>query len=433
MSSSPSGHAASLSPTIVGPSASAPASATYRWRLLAALWLVVALVVAVPSVGAGFINAQMIKTLQMDRGVYGIGFGLFVLMMGLPAPLVAAAVRRHGIKLPMMVGCLLLFVGALAMATVVHEGIGFIIAFGLVVGAGVVAGGMLPAQVAVAAWFTDRRALAASIVLSAVEVGGFVGPPVLDQVMRASGDWRSGWWLITGLAVAAWITVLAVVRPGRFGSQPDDDRGAAAPLAGTAVHKTREDWLAREVFRTRTFWLLQAYVCVAGMGWIFLLSHGAVHLQDLGFGSREVAASVAMLVAASLVGNLGAGFLGDRVPPHRIAAVTMLLMTLGLALGVQPRGLVGLLLFAVPVGIGYGASQVCLMALIANYFGARVFPTVFGAILAPCTLAAAATAAAAGWCFEHVGSYDRIFYFCTALSLLGSLAIACARPPLRHP
>lgn len=398
----------------------------YRWRLLATLWFVVAVVVALPSVGGGVLNAYMVKELQMDRGLYGLAFGLFVMMMGVPGPLVAAAVRRFGVKPVMLTGCAMIIAGALLIAYVVQHGWQFALFFGVLIGGGVACAGVLPAQAAVTHWFHDKRALAVSIVLSAIDIGGIVAAPALEGVV-ALGDWRSGWLVIAALAG---IGLLAIT----FTMRKEGGYGAGTPplherLTQGGVHKTRRDWTVREVLRTPAFWCIAIFSTTVGMDWILFMAHGVIHLRDLGYGSEQAAQAVAVMVSASLVGNLLAGALGDRVSPHRIGAVTMALMAVGMVLAAHPQGSNDLWLFAVPVGLAYGSSQVCLMAILANYFGARAFPAVFGAVLAAGTVVAAALAGGAGATFEAVGTYTSVFYVCAAISVVATLAIALAKPP----
>jgi MFS family permease len=165
------------------------------------------------------------------------------------------------------------------------------------------------------------------------------------------------------------------------------------------------------------------------MGWVLIMAHGVVHLGDVGFSSAQAAQTVAVLVSASLVGNLLAGMLGDWLPPHRIAALSSALLGLGLLAAVKPAGMTGLALFAVPAGLGYGASQVCLMALLGNYYGARAFPVLFGLLLAVGTLFASGLAGGAGHAFDTTGSYTQVFHLCAALAAAAALFIAIATPP----
>lgn len=419
----------------VGDGEAVPLSATgptpgYRWRLLAVLWLVVAVTVALPSVGSGVLNARMVVELGIDRGLYGAAFGLFVVMMGVPAPLVAAGVRRYGVKPVILVGCTMSMLGSLLVATVVSQGWQFALAFGLLVGGGVAAAGVLPAQAAVTHWFVDRRALAVSIVLSAVDIGGIIAAPALEAVVAGRG-WRAGWLVISALAfcglLAAWMTLRS--EPGyEVGTPPIQER----PLH-SSVHKTLRDWTTREALRTRAFWCMALFSTVVGLDWILFMAHGVIHLRDLGYEPGQAAQAVALLVGASLVGNLVAGALGDRVPPHRIGLVALLAMTFGVVAAVHPSGQVGLWSFALPVGFGYGASQVCLMALLGNYYGARPFPALFGMLLAFGTVAAAILAAAAGAVFGQMQTYSPVFHLCASLTLLAALGMFWAGPPRSAP
>ena len=102
-------------------------------------------------------------------------------------------------------------------------------------------------------------------------------------------------------------------------------------------------------------------------------------------------------------------------------------------LAAHPNGSLGLIAFALPAGFAYGASQVCLMALLGNYFGHRAFPSVFGLLLAMGTIAAAALAATAGVVFEQIGTYTPVFYVCAAITGIATLAIAMASPPRADP
>lgn len=405
---------------------SSDAANRYRWQLLVVLWFIVAVVVALPGVGSGVLNARMVAELQLDRGLYGAAFGLFVVMMGVPAPLVAAGVRRFGVKPVIMLGCAMTLVGSVLIATLVTEGWHFVLCFGLLVGGGVATAGVLPAQAAVTRWFVDKRALAVSIVLSAVDIGGIVAAPSLEGVVSAHG-WRSGWLVIAALAGLGLLAALLTLRneSGQdIGMPPLNDR----PVHGR-VHKTMRAWTVRESLRTRAFWCIAVFSLVVGLDWILIMAHGVIHLHDLGFTPARAASTIAVLVSASLAGNLLAGALGDRVPPHRIGTVAMLALLLGLLLGIHPRTEAGLLAFAVPLGLGYGASQVCLMSLLANYYGARPFAALFGMLLAIGTLAAALLAGGAGALFEKLHTYAPSFQLCAALTAVGLICIAGAAPP----
>jgi len=397
----------------------------YRWRLLCALWVIIVCAVALPSVGASVVNAHMAEALHFDRTVIGIGFGLFVLTMGVPGPIVAAAIRRFGVKRVLLAGCSLLVIGSFAMAMWVTRSWQFPLAFGLVVGAGCACAGVLPAQAAVTQWFPDRRALAVSIVLSAIDIGGMVAPPALDKLIALSGgNWRMGWLAMTVTALIALCITGVVIR--REDANDADPFDAAASSASSDV---RAGWTFRDALRTRAYWMIMIFTCVVGFDWMLMMAHGVIHLHDVGYSSPAAAFAVAIMVAASLTGNVLAGVFGDRISPRYIGAVAMCLLTVGLAAAIHPHGDIGLWYFAVPIGLGYGASQVCLMTLLGEYFGARAFPQLFGLMLAVGTASAAVLVGAGGAVFDKTGSYTPVFALCIALSVLATIAVSVAAAP----
>ncbi|KEA63116.1 putative transporter [Marinobacterium lacunae] len=400
-------------------------------KVLGALWLMVLLVMAVPTIGASILNAQMIQDLQMDRAAFGMGFGLFIMMMGLPGPVVAIATTRLGYKWVTTIGCSLFVLGAVSMATWVTGGWQFAVAFGLLIGAGVAFAGMLPAQTVVAKWFFLRRALAISVVLSAIEVGGFISPPGLDALLSVlDNDWRLAWWFIAALGAIALITATVVIDEAKI------DRAVAQTLTADSavfmnpkVHKSTFEWTLKQAIRTRTFWFLLLFVSFVGICWVFVMAHGVVHLQDIGLSSADSAIAVAILVVGSFIGNVGAGVWGDRIPPHYIAVVAVVLMAVGLFLMMHPEDMTGILAYALPLGIGYGATQVCTMALIGNYYGKNSFPMLFGVMMPPSTILSAVGAGVSGALFDATGTYLIAFWVSIMLCLILVPAMLLATPP----
>lgn len=403
------------------------------WKVLAALWLIVLLVVAVPSVGASIINAAMISDLKMNRTVFGIGFGLFVMMMGAQGPVVAVLIGRYGYRRTVVLGGLVMFAGSVAMATVVTDGWHYAVAFGIIVGSGVCIAGMLPAQAVVTRWFVERRAFAVSIVLSSVEIGGLISPPVLERLLALSGNnWRIGWWVIAALAIVAVATAYCLVDERKIERLVADNPTRFSVRSRSSVFKTTARWSLKEAVRTQAYWSILIYMSIAGVSWVFLMAHGAIHLHDLGYTSTDVAAAVAITVAASFVGNMTAGLLGDRFSPRLIAAIAAVLMAVSFFMIVAPNGFTGIVLYALPAGIGYGASQVCLMALLGNYFGKDAFSTMLGSMMPVSTLCAAAGAALAGAIYDNQGSYEPMCHIIIALCIFASLTILVASPRVKE-
>ena len=171
----------------------------------------------------------------------GLAFSLYMLMVGLPGPAVAALVNRIGVRLTLLIGSCSAMLGALSMALFVHTGWQAVISFGILIGFGSCAGGAIAEQQGIAQWFIRKRALALSLMYSGGGIGGFILPPILNRVIaNSNGNWRNGWWIFLALAAigAALVIFMVKEKPADMGQVPDG--GAAADLAaGTKAAQGR--------------------------------------------------------------------------------------------------------------------------------------------------------------------------------------------------
>src|SRR5688500_2254248 len=178
-----------------------PTNAFYGWRLLGVFWIVTFINLAFPAYGSSVLNAAMAADLGLDRRTLGLLFSGYMVMSGLPGPVVAMSVNRLGVRFTLVIGSIMLVLGALLMAFIVRNGIVAGLVFGLLIGSGVATGAALASQSGLARWFVRRRALVIAILYSAGGIGGFVAAPLLNHVIAmADGDWRAGWLLIAALS-----------------------------------------------------------------------------------------------------------------------------------------------------------------------------------------------------------------------------------------
>src|SRR5271156_3555142 len=91
----------------------------YGWTLLAALWGVMFLNLGFPAYGPAVINAAMAKSVGLPRETLGNMFSVYMIMSGLPGPLVAMSVNRSGVRKTLVLGSVFIILGSLLMATVV--------------------------------------------------------------------------------------------------------------------------------------------------------------------------------------------------------------------------------------------------------------------------------------------------------------------------
>jgi MFS family permease len=407
----------------------------YGWTLLGAFWAIMFLNLGFPAYGPAVINAAMARALKLDRETLGNMFSVYMIMSGLPGPLVAAGVHYFGVRRTLVLGSSLIIFGAVLMATVISTGPGAMLCFGLLVGTGVATGAALASQAGLARWFVRRRALALSIMYSAGAIGGFVAAPLLNRLIEATGTWRAGWWLLAALstlaACVAWIFVRE--RPEDLGQMAD---GIIAPAPGAKAAAdlrpafiTRHNWSFREALRHPTYWLILLSLTGGSGGYTLYLAHGVVHLQDLGHTARVGAWAVSILTVTGLFAKGIIAALGDRIDPRYIWAVFHAVFGLGLVLVVNAHSISQVFLFATCLGIGFGGGIVCLMAVLSNYYGTRAFPALAGTAVAINTTLSAIAPKVAGRLYDQGVGYGGTFYFLAAWCFVGACVLFLIRKP----
>lgn len=407
----------------------------YGWILLGVLWLVFAFNLGFPAYGGPVINSAMAKELGFSRETLGLITTFYIIMSGLPGPVVAMAVNRFGVRRTLITGSLMNVAGALFMATVANSGAAAYLGFGLVVGGGVCTGAAIASQTALSRWFVRRRSLALSILYSAGAIGGYFAVKyILPWAMREGGSWRAGWWVIVGLAGLAGLLALAFVRerPEDMGLLPDGDGGATgnAPARARPAFITATPWESRQVLSRPTYWLIVFSLVGGSGGYTLFLAHGIVHLQDLGHSIDVARGALATMTWTGLLAKGVIMLLGDRLDPRYLWAVFMVFFGAGLVIIVDARTPLLVNAFATCLGIGFGGGVVCLMATLGNYYGLKAFALLSGIAIAINTTLSALAPYIAGFLFDHGYGYGGTCYFLAGWCFLGALVLFLIRRPV---
>jgi len=410
-------------------------TAFYGWTLLGVLWFVFAFNLGFPAYGGPVINTAMARELGFSRETLGLITTFYIIMSGLPGPVVAMAVNRFGVRRTLVAGSLMNVAGAAFMATVADSGAAAYLGFGLVVGGGVCTGAAIASQTALSRWFVRRRSLALSILYSSGAIGGYFAVKfVLPWAMEAGGTWRAGWWVIVALSGLAGMLALVFVRerPEDIGQQPDGEGGGSHDAPGRArpAFITATPWESRQVLGRPTYWLIVFALVGGSGGYTLFLAHGIVHLQDLGHGIDVARGALATMTWTGLLAKAVIMLLGDRVDPRYLWAVFMVFFGAGLVIIVEARTPLLVNAFATCLGIGFGGGVVCLMAVLGNYYGLKAFALLSGIAIAINTTLSALAPYIAGFLFDHGYGYGGTCYFLAGWCFLGALVLFFIRRPV---
>ncbi|MCF1473546.1 MFS transporter [Agrobacterium vitis] len=390
----------------------------YGRAILAACSLILCMNAAFPIYGASVINTSMVTSLGWDRSLLGLLVSVNMAVTGITAPLVGSTVNRFGARLVLIAGSLLLLLGASAMAFWVEKPWQVVVAFGILMGLAMSAGGFVANQACVAAWFDKKRARAFAVLYATMGVGGFVAAPLISRSIALS-DWRAGWLVFIGAGALALFLAIFVVR--------DTPPGASdANVAKFAQFDASGDQKG-SVYKSPALWLVITCIVTAGAGCSFYIAHGLALLHDSSFAPTDAAASLSLMAASTLLGNFAVGAFSERLGTRNILAAGLLVFSLGiLTLGYAHNSIM-LYAYAVLLGAGYGAVQVSSMALLSETFDSRHFAAVSGFAISMMTIASAVAPIVVGQLFDHTHTYMPSVLTIAALNGIAAVLMATNR------
>jgi MFS family permease len=343
-----------------------------------------------------------------------------LIVMAMLAPLAGWMVDRHGPRMALIVGTLIIALGSFAVA-VSDSPIGFLLAFGglAAMGHGVAAYHVVSA--AVAQLFTRNLGLATGIATSGSTAGQFLIVPLIAGVLVIYG-WRWSF-VVVGVACLLLVPVLWRLLPrGRPRSVVAVDRvvGRTGARAGLLAD-------LRHVLRQPAFHILfwSFFICgytTTGVIETHLLPFAAF----CGFGPIPSANAYGILSAVNMAGMILVGWLADRM--HRPLLLGMIYLLRGLTfillINLAASADYGtLILFAVAFGVVDYSTVPVTASLVESHIGIEVMGLAMGLIAAGHSVGAALGAFLGGYLFELQAHYDWVWISSIILSLLAGLLV----------
>lgn len=392
----------------------------------------------------------------MDRTMIGIGFTVFILMQGLPGPLIGKFVEKYGAKnaflassaLIVLTGVLLgLFAGASTAA--------YIVLFGVMLSFSSTLGGQVATQTTIGNWFVVKRGLAMAVTMGLGGVVAFSFPLITNAAIGAGGNWSMGFFLISIMGAISLIVAFLFMRnkPADMGQEPDGlvagaaDAAACAPAAAPAdaaradaaverksgVFKNPVSMTQGEAFRSAAFWLILLASLSIFVALNMAVSSAVLHFNGLGIDPTVVAGAVAVQGIAAVAVNLVIAPLADRIEPARILGACALLTAVGALCAwlAQPGDVVMLYVYYVLLGLGFGGNTSVMPTAFANYFGIANFPKIIGTVLLFLSLLSGLVPTIAGVVFDATGTYTVMFLVVAVICLVGAIAGFLVRFPKR--
>ncbi len=413
----------------------------FGWWIAAAGAVIQMLIAALMQHSYGAYAAALTREFHWSRSDLSYVYALSRVETGFLGPLEGWLIDRFGARRIMQIGLVMFGLSLLAFSQIRSLPM-FYLTFGLIsVGASL--GGFMPVTIAIVRWFERFRSRAMGFASVGFAIGGLATPIIviaIDQFGWRATAFASG---VIVIAIGLPLTLLFHNRPediGRHVDGIDPEAREAYRLANPerAAMFTDVDFTTAEAVRTRAFWMISLGHGAALTVVAAVMAHLFLHLtESVGYSNTAAASIMALMTVMQVIGQLGGGFLGDRISKRLISGVCMSMHAVGLLLVAYFGSLVvAAIAFAVLHGLAWGARGPLMQALRADYFGSSsfglitglsVFITMFGTVGGPII---------AGVLFDATGSYEAGFTVIAILAALGSVFWMLATrpaPPRREP
>ena len=381
--------------------------------------------------GVGTFFVALERTFGWNRTTLSGAFALSRAEGALLGPLEGFLVDRLGTRRMVIVGYLVMGLGFIfysQIQTVWHFYVAYI---AISLGSGV--GGWIAFVTLINNWFSRRRALAMSIAVSGIQLGGFLVP------LMAWGIESHGF-RMTALGIGIVLIVVAVpasrfIRnlPEDVGSLPD-----GAPIrrtVGASGSSTQSDsgdvpdMTPRQALKTVSFWVIAVARLTSVVSIVSLSVHLVPKLTDSGISLITANFVVTLYTFVAFLTGFLAGYLADRSSKVIVLFVCMLLQALAMGILTFTDTLPMAVVFAVLWGAGFGGRVPLLTAIVGDYFGRRHFGSILGMNMVPSNIAMIFAPLFAGFMFDLRQSYFIPFATFTIMGFIGAFVILLARQP----
>ena len=404
----------------------------YGWWLIAAVFVGEMFAIGSTTYAFGLFVKPLEQEFGISRGDANKGLALFIVGMGLSAPLIGRLLDRRSARRIMLFGSVWMALGLVAVAMAPSLG-WMALAILLLVASGAAMIGPLTANTLASRWFERKRGRALGLVAVGTSVGGTLLVPLIAYNLDAFG-WRQALMIQAGLivvivgALALWVVR---DRPQDLGLRPDGDPAQPEPAAASALAAGPE-WQPGQLLRHRDFWCIGLSVGLTFAVTQSVLASLVPYATDAGVDGKQAALLVSSLSVCSILGKLLFGALAERVDKRWLLLTVVAFTLLELATLIVQPGFGWLLLICGIAGFALGGELPVWAAIIAERFGPRSFGTVMG-LMNPINMVCSLGAISyVGVAYDRSGGYSQPFTVFLGVAVAAAvMTLLISRPASR--
>jgi MFS family permease len=392
---------------------------SYEWWVLAASLLINTLSAGVYFIGFTVFFLPISREFQVSRAATSLPFTLARFISMFTSPLTGIAIDRYGSYKILLIGGILASLGFMMLHWSTNY-LYFLLVFVLVITIGVQNGFDPPSAAMISKWFVKKRGMAFAISSSGFAVGGALVTPLVALSVQSFG------WRTTALVIGILIAVITVPVSMVF-RRPLPDRQATtesdistSSTTGVVTYMPT-DYSFTQAVRTRAYWLLTFSFGLRGAIWSAVSVHFVAILVWKGVAESQAGLILGIYPMLWLPATLAIGWMADRLPKHRIAAVGGLSGSFGLLLlGLGGNSSIWAILLAFLLLAPNEGSWPLAWGMMTDHFGQKHFGVLRGNMMSVMAFLGIGGPIYSGWVFDSTGSYSLVLIPAAGLLLVAS-------------
>lgn len=216
--------------------------------------------------------------------------------------------------------------------------------------------------------FERARGAALALAACSPSVAGGIIAPFLSAYIDEHG-WRSGYVATAAMTGLAGILAILLI-----------PRAAPAPAATLAGRQTSPSY--RSIVANPAFKLIAFGIAFCSLSVVVQTSQMKLIIEGMGVDSARASLMISLYAVGVIIGRLACGVALDRFPAHIVAATSLGLPGLGLAiLALGTTDPIPLAVAVFLLGLSLGGEMDVVGYLIMRFFELRVYSTVLGIVV----------------------------------------------------
>jgi MFS family permease len=383
------------------------------WRTPTAILVCGCLIGAIgygPRAALGLFLTPMSDAHRWSREVFSLALAIQVITWGAAQPFAGAIADRFGTTRVFIVGAVFYCLG---LATMAYASTPLSLDFtgGVLVGLGITGTSFTLVIAAFSKLIPPHmRSLAFGAGTAAGSFGQFLFSPLAVGFISWFG-WQH--------ALVAFAIIALTVIPLAFAVE-------TPPMDDNLQHETASRQSLRhalvEAFGHRSFVLLVLGFFTCGFQLLFITVHLPAYLVDRGLSVDAGAWTLGIIGLFNIVGSIGSGWLGDRMPKRYLLSVIYTLRSLAvIAFITLPVTNVSAVIFGAVMGLLWLSTVPPTSGLVAVMFGTRWMATLFGFAFFSHQVGGFLGVWLGGVLYATTGSYNVVWWISVGLGIVSAI------------